>query len=180
MPRASRAAVAAALLGAAWLPGCSSPTGASSSDAEVTLSAPPANAQTSSGRFYIVQGDANNPDRTLEYPFQSTFTVTLSEGGGAGVDITAISLKIQQATNGIITPPTNGQVEYYEFVSSASASQLPSHGTASVGFQAWYALPNKSRECVATVSVSFIDRKGTADDTSDDVGFAQSLNVQIR
>jgi hypothetical protein len=179
MPRALRAVILVAGLWP-WLGGCSSPTGASSTDAEVTLTAPAANAQTSSGRFYIVQGDANTPDRTLEYPFQSSFTVTLTEAGGEAVDITAINLKIQQATNGIITPPTNGQVEYYEFVSSASGSQLPAKGSASVGFQAWFALPNKSRECVATVTVTFIDRKGTTNDTSDDVGFSQSLNVQVR
>lgn len=178
MPRSMTTAMLAAV--AAWLAGCSSPTDATSTAAEVTLSASAANAQSSSGRFYIVQGDVNNPDQTLQYPFQSSFNVTLAESGGTTVDITSINLKIQQATNGIITPPTNGQVEYYEFVSSASASQLSGNGQATVGFQAWYALPNKGRECVATVTVTFADRKGTASDTSDDVGFAETLNVQIQ
>lgn len=178
MPRIMRTAALVAVL--PWLGGCSSPTDATSTAAEVTLSASVANAQPSSGRFYIVQGDVNNPDKTLEYPFQASFDVTLAESGGSTVDVTAINLKIQQATNGIITPPTNGQVEYYEFVSSASASQLPGNGQATVGFQAWYALPNKRRECVATVTVTFVDRKGTASDTSDDVAFTKTLNVQVQ
>jgi len=178
MPKTMTTAILASL--AAWLAGCSSPTDATSTAAEVTLSASPANAQPSSGRFYIVQGDVNNPDQTLQYPFQTSFSVSLAESGGTTVDIISINLKIQQATNGIITPPTNGQVEYYEFLSSASASQLPGNGQGTVGFQAWFALPNKGRECVATVTLSFVDRKGTASDTSDDIGFVEALNVQIQ
>lgn len=161
---------------------CSSPTDPTSSSGAVNLTAnpSPASAQPSHGVTYILQGDANNPDKTLEYPFESTFTTSIAETGGAALEITAITLKVQQATGGIITPPTNGQVEHYQFVSQASGKNLPANGQVSVGFQVWFALPNQRRECVATVGFTFIDRKGTPNDTSDDVAFSKSLDVQIQ
>lgn len=180
MPKLVRTTLVAAA--AASLFGCSSPTDATSTSAEVTLSATPdpANAEPSSGVTYILQGDTNNPDQTLVYPFQASFTLNMAETTGESVDITSISLKVQQATGGIITPPTNGQVEHYQFVSSASANTLPGKGQTSVGFTVWYALPNLRRDCVATVGVVFVDRKGTPTDTSDDVSFSKTLDVQIQ
>jgi hypothetical protein len=162
--------------------GCKSPTDATTTSATVTLSADPspASATPASGVFYILQGDANNPDQRLEYPFLSSFTVNMTETGGEALDIISISVKVQQATGGIITPPTNGEVEHFQFVSTASGKTVPAKGQADVGFQVWYALPNLRRECVATVSMNFVDRKGTPDDTSDDVGFAKTLDVQIQ
>ena len=173
------AAAVSAVLG--WI-GCSSPTDATSTNANISLSATPnpATAEPSSGVFYILQGDSNNPDQTLEYPFQSSFTLTLTETGGEAVDITSITLKVQQATGGIITPPTNGQVEHYQFVSSASGKTLPAKGTVDIGFQVWYSLPNLRRECVATVTLGFLDEKGTPNDSSDDITFSKSLDVQIQ
>lgn len=167
---------------AASLFGCSSPTDATSTTAVVNLTATPdpANAEPSHGVTYILQGDANNPDQTLQYPFQAAFTLNMTETMGVSVNITAISLKVQQATGGIITPPTNGQVEHYQFVSTASGSTLPGKGSDNVGFQVWYALPNERRECVATVTVTFIDQKGTPTDTSDDVTFTKALDVEIQ
>jgi len=166
----------------AGLLGCSSPTDATSTSAAVNLTANPnpASAGPSSGVFYILQGDTNTPDQTLEYPFQASFDVAVVETGGESVDITSITLKVQQATGGIITPPTTGQVEHYQFVSSAGGKTVPAGGQVNVGFQVWYALPNLRRECVATIGISFVDRKGTPDDTSDDIGFGKSLDVQIQ
>lgn len=174
-----KATAVASLMG---LIACSSPTDPTSTSAAVNLSAnpSPANAQPSRGVFYILQGDANNPDKTLEYPFDSTFTTTIAETGGAALEITAITLKVQQATGGIITPPTNGQIEHYQFVSSASGKNLAANGQVTVGFQVWFALPNQRRECVATVGFTFIDRKGTPNDTSDDIAFSKSFDVQIQ
>lgn len=160
--------------------GCKSPTEATSTSAAVNLSASPATAEPASSVFYILQGDANNADQRLEYPFMTSFTVNMTETGGEALDIISISVKVQQATGGIITPPTNGQVEHYQFVSSASGKTVPAKGSADVGFQVWYALPNLRRECVATIAVNFVDRKGTPDDTSDDIGFAKTLDVQIQ
>ena len=180
MQRLAKTGIAA--FAAVALIGCSSPTDATSTSAVVTLSATPepANAEPSSGVTYILQGDTNNPDQTLVYPFQASFTLNISESEGESVDITSINLKVQQATGGIITPPTNGQVEHYQFVSSASANTLPGKGQTTIGFTVWYALPNLRRECVATVGVSFVDRKGTPTDTSDDITFSKTLDVQIQ
>ena len=170
------------VLSVAGLLGCKSPTEATSTSAVVNLTADPspATAQPTSGVFYILQGDANNPDQRLEYPFLAAFNVNMAETGGAALDIVSLTVKVQQATGGIITPPTNGQIEHYQFVSSASGKTVPAKGQATVGFQVWFALPNLRRECVATVSVNFVDRKGTADDTSDDIGFSKSLDVQVQ
>ena len=161
---------------------CSSPTSPTGTSAVVNLTATPnpAVAQPSSGVFYILQGDATHPDQTLQYPFQASFNLNIAETGGEAVNITSISMKVQQASGGIITPPTNGQVEHYQFISSASSNTLPAKGQVNVGFQVWYALPNQGRECVATVTVNFLDQKGTPNDTSDDVSFSQSLDVQVQ
>ena len=68
-----------------------------------------------------------------------------------------MNLKVQQASGGIVITPSGGEVEHYQFNSSASGNQLSANGSATVGFEVWYDLPNKGREALVTVSLAFKD-----------------------
>jgi len=173
-----RAAVLAST--AVWLGGCSSPTDPTATTAKVDLTANPnpTSALPSSGVFYTIVGDATHPDQIKPYPWQTQFSVNMSETAGVGLDITSISVKVQQAAGGIITPPTNGEIEHYQFTSQSSGNRLEGHGQALVGFNVWYALPNQGREAVVTVIVTFLDKKDVTNLT-DDVSFTNQVTVRV-
>jgi hypothetical protein len=144
--------VAAAVL----LSACHSPTDEAST-LDLTGTPNPAPAQPASGVFYTIRGDSTHPDQTLQYPWVASFTCIAKQTGGVGMSITGVAVKVQQATGGIVTPPTTGDVEHYQFTSHASGNRLEKNGTASVDFQVWYDLPNKGREALATVTFSLYD-----------------------
>ncbi len=179
MPRSMRVAVLAST--AVWLVACSSPTDPNATTAKVDLTANPSptSALPSNGVTYTIVGDATHPDQIKEYPWQTHFSLTMAETAGVGLDITSISVKVQQAAGGIITPPTNGQVEHYQFTSRSSGNRLEGHGMAVVGFDVWYALPNQGREAVITVIVTFLDKKDVSNLT-DDVSFTNQVTVQVQ
>ncbi len=178
MPRSTRAAVLAST--AVMLVACSSPTDPTATTAKVDLTANPnpTSALPSSGVFYTIVGDATHPDQTKPYPWQTQFSVNMSETAGVGLDITSISVKVQQAAGGIITPPTNGEIEHYQFTSQSSGNRLEGRGQAVVGFNVWYALPNQGREAVVTVIVTFLDKKDVTNLT-DDVSFTNQVTVRV-
>jgi hypothetical protein len=66
---------------------------------------------------------------------------------------------VQQASGGIVTPPTSGQVEKYEFVISQSSSNrfTAIGGTVTMTFDVWYDLPNLRREALVNVTLGFRD-----------------------
>src|SRR6266581_6657370 len=105
MPRRMKAAVLAST--AVMLVACSSLSNPTATTAKVDLTANPnpTSALPSSGVFYTIVGDATHPDQTKPYPWQTQFSVTMAETAGVGLDITSISVKVQQAAGGIITPP---------------------------------------------------------------------------
>jgi len=178
MPRSTRAAVLAST--AVMLVACSSlsnPT-ATTEKVDLTANPNPTSALPSSGVFYTIVGDATHPDQTKPYPWQTQFSVNMSETAGVGLDITSISVKVQQAAGGIITPPTNGEIEHYQFTSQSSGNRLEGRGQAVVGFNVWYALPNQGREAVVTVIVTFLDKKDVTNLT-DDVSFTNQVTVRV-
>jgi hypothetical protein len=156
---------------ACMLCACQSPTDEPST-VDLTGTPDPAAAETASGVFYTIRGDDTHPDKTIEYPWKATFSVIAKQTGGVGMDITGVTVKVQQATGGIVTPPTTGDVEHYQFTSHASGNRLEKDGTATVGFDVWYDLPNKGREGLATVSFSFID--------DNDFAVNKSVGVKIQ
>lgn len=166
------------LLAALGLSACETPTGGSSANVVLTFSPDPAVAVASSGRSYVVQGDDNTPDETRQYDWQTSFTVNLAETEGSDLEILGLTFRVQQATGGIITPPTSG-VEYHDYVPQSSGSRLPGNGSASVHFDAWYDLPNLGREAVATVTFTFLD-ENDEDDATDDVTFTESVQVRVQ
>jgi hypothetical protein len=166
------------LVAALGLSACETPTAGSSADVVLTFSPDPAVAVASTGRSYVVQGDDNTPDETRQYDWQTSFSVNLAETEGSDLEILGLTFRIQQATGGIITPPSSG-TEYYDYVSQSSGNQLPGNGSTSVHFDAWYDLPNLGREAVATVTFTFLD-ENDEDDATDDVSFTESIQVRIQ
>jgi hypothetical protein len=149
----------ALLLAAVALCACDAPTASTSLEVTLTGNPDPAVALASHGVTYQV----TNPDDTIsthEYPWTTSFTVTIQETGGKAVDITSVNLKVQQASGGIVITPSGGDTEYYRFNSSASGNRVAANGSASVGFQVWYDLPNGGKEALVTVSFGFKDDDG--------------------
>jgi hypothetical protein len=143
------------LLAAAWLGGCSSPT-ESDPDFDVTFTAVP-DLATASGPTGV-QYKLTNADDTVsfyEYDWRTTFTVNIKDNAGMALDITSINLIVQQAAGGIVVTPSGGDQVYFKFSSSASTNHLNKNGSADVGFDVWYDLPNQGREALVTVSFTF-------------------------
>jgi hypothetical protein len=164
--RATLLALTASVLGA-----CDAPTEPTKLEVTLSASPSPATATASSGVSYKVEGDDNEPDRLVAYPWKSAFVVTIQETGGLAVDITAVNVKVQQASGGIVITPTSGEVEHYQFNSSASNNHLGANGQTSVGFEVWYDLPNGGREALVTVGFSFQD--------DDDNTYSDQIQVRV-
>jgi hypothetical protein len=168
------AAVATTALMAA---GCQSPTSASSTlnvDNFVDASVPTQAAATAStGRTYRVVRGNNQPDDVLPFQYTSVFSVIISLNSNANADsvaltfpvtITAATGKVEQASGGIVTPPTGGEVEHYESVllSSSGSTIAAVGGGITMVFQVWYSLPNGNREARVTESISMKDSNSSA------------------
>jgi hypothetical protein len=176
MPRILRAT--AVLLGVVAWSGCSSPTSSSPTlEVDLTANPSPATATASQGVTYTIKGDDTHPDETRPYPWTTSFLVDMQETGGTALEITAVNLRVQQASGGIVIAPSGGEVEHYQFNSSASGNNLPAKGHASVGFQVWYDLPNKGKEALVTVSLSFKEVNKGDNDVYD--SFQDSVDVKI-
>ncbi len=163
------------LLAVAGLGACSSPTSSSPTfDVTLTPNPNPANASGPTG----VQYKVTNSDDTVsyyEYDWRTHFTVTIQENAGMALDITQLNATAQQATGGIIIPPSGGEQIYYKFTSSAAVNHINAKGSADVGFDVWYDLPNGSREALVTVSFAF---KYT-DSKDDEYTYSKTLDVKV-
>jgi hypothetical protein len=163
------------LLAVAWLGGCSSPTSSSPTfDVALTANPDPATATGPTGVMYKV----TNPDDTVsyyEYDWRTLFTVTATEKAGMVLDIIQLNAVVQQATGGIVIPPSGGEQVYYKFSSSAATNHINAKGSADVGFDVFYDLPNLKREALVTVSFTF---KYT-DKDSNEYTYAKTLDVKV-
>ena len=96
------------------------------------MSPDPATADASTGRTYRVVRGNNQPDEILEFDWKTTFTVTVRLNDKASdsdldlafpVDITAATVKVNQATGGILSPPTGGSTEHQDYVIAQTSWQ---------------------------------------------------------
>ncbi len=166
---------------------CQSPTSTDTSldvndFVDSSASAQPVAAEASTGKTYRVVRGNNQPDDILEYDWTATFAVTLTLNSNSTskdvdlafpVSITSASVKVQQASGGIVTPPTGTDAEHYESIITQSTGNSFSAANSSVSmtFQVWYDLPSQGKEALATVTVSFKDDDGTT--------FSKNVTVQI-
>ena len=140
----------------------------------LTATPDPANAEPSSGVFYILQGDTNNPDQTLEYPFQASFTLTMAETGGR---IRGHHLHHPEGPA--------GDRRHHHAADERAGGALPVRlvGERQAHCRARARSPSASRSgtpfrtCGGSAwprsAFSSSIRKGTPNDTSDDIGFSQ-------
>jgi|SRR5687767_7806132 hypothetical protein len=157
--------------------GCQSPTDPDDvvqfDDAvDVSVSPNPIVADTATGgRAYRVVRGNNQPDEILPYDWHAVFSATLSLNANATNDdvdvsfpirITATTVAVKQASGGIVTTPTGGETEKFEFVISGSSgnSIAAINSPVSTTFEIWYDLPSLRREAVVTVAFSFVDDDG--------------------
>jgi hypothetical protein len=150
---------------------CDAPTEPTSLEVTLTASPDPAVAAAASGVFYTIKGDDTHPDQVVAYPWRTTFTVNVQETGGKAVDITAVDASVKQASGGIVITPSGGAIEYYRFNSSATGNHINARGSASVGFEVFYDLPNKGREALVNVTLGFKDE--------DDLTYTRTLGVKV-
>jgi hypothetical protein len=158
------------------LSGCQSPTDPDDvigvdDFVEASASPDPATADSSSGRTYRVVRGNNQPDDILEYDWKTTFTVTVRINDKAAdedlslefpLDITSATVKAQQASGGIVTPPTGGETEHTDFtIANTSGSQFGAINTSNtITFDVWYDLPNLRKEALMTVTIAMKDADG--------------------
>lgn len=128
-------------------------------------------AATSDGRTYRVVRGNNQPDEILAYDWLASFqvAVTITEAvEDEDLDlefpltITAATVKIEQASGGIVNPPTGGQVEYHESIlRSTSSNRFDGPNTTNtLAFDVWYDLPSLRKEAVVTMTIGFKDNDG--------------------
>jgi hypothetical protein len=185
--RASGVSLASVLFGALAMAGCQSPTSADDAldvDDFVVTSVSPARATAvpSSGRTYRVVRGNNQPDDVLEYDWITSFTLTVTLNSNATakdidldfpVDISSVSGKVQQASGGIVTPPTGGEVEHYESVIAQSTGNRfdAVNSSVTLTFQVWYDLPSLRREALVSETLAFKDKNGKT--------FSKTVDVQV-
>ena len=178
---------AAALLAAAVMTACQSPT--STEDTldvddfvDVVVSPSPAQGVPSDGRTYRVVRGNNQPDEILAFDWRTSFTLSVTINQNASdddldltfpIDVTAATARVQQASGGIVSPPTGSETEHYESVlTQASSNRFEGvNSTNTMAFDVWYDLPSLRREALITVSISFRDKENKT--------FTKSVEVRV-
>jgi hypothetical protein len=125
------------------------------------------------GKVYRVVRGNNQPDEMLPYDWHSVFSSRLLLNANANsedldldfpVRITGATLVVKQATGGIITPPSGGETEKFEYVPlAASGNEFAAiNSSISLTFEVWYDLPSLRKESVMTLTYAFVDNDGTS------------------
>ena len=182
----SRGTFVAVIVTALTLAGCQRPTAESettSVDDFVDASAPSAVAANSStdGRSYRVTRN-NEPDLIVAYQFKTSFAITVLVNANASnskydltfpITLSQASVKVNQASGGILTPPTGGDVERSEFVvTQASGNKFAAASTSvTMNFDVWYTMPSQQKEALITVTFNMFDDDGKA--------FAKTATINV-
>lgn len=142
----------------------------------------PATAEESSGRTYRVVRGNNRPDEILEYDWRTNFSLTVTINGNANdedldlefpITLSAATVKVQQASGGIVSPPTSGAIEYYESIITQTTGNSFPNASSSVTmyFDVYYDLPSLRREALVTVTLNMVDNEGT--------GFTKLVELRV-
>jgi hypothetical protein len=169
-----------------WIAACQSPTNPDDvlevdDFLETSASPNPTTAfESADGRTYRVVRGNNQPDDILVFDWKTAFTITATLNSQADddealefpVDLTAVTVAVKQAAGGIVTPPTGGEVERFDYITSASTNVYPSiNSTVSIGLEVWYDLPSLRREALVTVTLAFEDNDGQT--------FTKAVDVRV-
>ncbi len=149
---------------------------------DATATPNPTVADGPTGKMYRVVIGNNQPDEFREYDWRTQFVVAVTLNNNAAsddldlnfpVDLSSVAVKVQQASGGIVNPPTGGDVEKFESTpSNASGNQFGgANQTITMLLDVWYDLPSLRKEALITVTLNFTDDDGTA--------FAKNLQVRV-
>jgi hypothetical protein len=157
------------------LSGCQQPTASSETtnvDDFVDASAPDTiDAETpADGRSYRV-ARSNESDLIVAYQYKVSFTATVTMNSNSSqskydiefpVTMSQASIKVNQASGGIIVPPSGSDTEHSEYViSQATGNKFGAPSTSvSMRFDVWYSLPSQLKEAVITASFNIYDNNG--------------------
>jgi len=150
---------------------------------DVSVSPNPTVADTATGgRSYRVVRGNNQPDEILAYDWHAVFSTSMAFNAQATSDdvdvafpirITATTIAVKQASGGIVTTPTSGDTEKYEFVIAAGGNSVSGvDATVGTTFEVWYDLPSLRKEAVITVAFTFVDDDGASFQKSVDFNVA--------
>lgn len=159
--------------------GCQSPTESSDTievDDFVDSSVSPSTAtavESTDGRTYRIVRGNNQPDDILAFQYKTAFRLSITVNSNAADDdvdltfpvkITSVTAKVEQASGGIVTPATGGDVEHFESVVSGSTGNEfgAVNSSVSMNYEVWYTLPSKNKEALITVSVVLTDDDSTS------------------
>jgi hypothetical protein len=175
------------MAGAPFIAACQSPTDPDDTPSvddflETSASPNPAIAgESTDGRTYRVVRGNNQPDEILRYDWKTSFSVTARLNDKADdedyltfpVNLTSATVTVKQASGGIVTPPTGGEVEHSEFVVTRSTSNLFAaiNTSNTFDFDVWYDLPSLRKEALITVTLTFTDDDG--------VTFTKTVDVPV-
>ena len=119
-----------------------------------------------------------NADSTVsyyDYAYATHFSLHIQEDAGIDLDITSINLTVQQATGGIVITPSGGDQVYFKFNSSAPQNHINAKGTADIGFDVWYVLPNGGKEALVTVAFNFAH----TDSSNNTYSYSDTASVKV-
>ena len=149
---------------------------------EGSVSPDPVNAIDSpDGKTYRVARN-NEPDEIRLYDWKATFSTTVRLNDTANdkdldlawpVKITSIAVTVQQASGGIVTPPSGSDTVHSEYVArDSSASSFSGANTANnFMVDVWYDLPSLRKEALITVAVGLADDDGRT--------FTKTIDVKV-
>lgn len=132
------------------------------------------------GRTYRVVRGNNQPDDILLFDWCTSFTLAIKLNDKADdddtltfpVDLTSTSIKVNQASGGIVTPPTGGEIEHFDQVITASSNRFGAINSGmNVTFDVWYDLPSLRKEALITVTLALRDTDG--------VTFSKAVEVKV-
>jgi hypothetical protein len=126
--------------------------------------------ESTDGRTYRIVRGNNQPDDILQYDWKASFSVTVQLNDKADdddylefpVDITSATIAVQQASGGVITPPTGSETVHSDYVVTRTTSNRYAavNSSNTLDFDVWYDLPSLRKEAVITVTLSFKDNDG--------------------
>jgi len=178
---------AAVLAATLLLSACQSPTDPDDSigvddfvDGSVTPD--PVNAaESTDGKTYRVPRN-NAVDDVLLYDWKASFGVTVRLNSTADdkdldlaypVKMSSIGVTVQQASGGVVTPPTGTETVHSEYIVRDSTGNSYGGANTSNGFtiDLWYDLPSLRKEALVTVAVGLVDDDGRA--------FQKTIEVKV-
>jgi hypothetical protein len=189
MLRTARGVLLTCTLLASALPltGCQSPSDSEDSlkvDDFVDVSvAANIDAQPSTdGRTYRVVRGNNQPDEIIPFDYHTAFNLSVTINNNATKDsvdldfpvkLSSATVKVEQASGGIVSPPTGGEVEHYDSApSNVSGNSYPNaNSTISMTYDIWYKLPSQRKEALISVTLTFVD--------DSNVSFSKVVQVRV-